>query len=166
MAWVISCLSMSRIASLKGQPVLPLVAGQYYDYRARILSGPDSRRIRIENQVEIESCRGFCKFATLTTDPNRPQRSRTQSDDEQEKQWLDEYHQQVRGPLSPLVEGDARPWLVEATAPIRETLGAVLLPGGGFALPGLKSVGPVKRSATRQPAAQKQKACFKSSFSR
>lgn len=36
----------------------------------------------------------------------------------QEKQWLDEYHQQVREALSPLVNSEARPWLVEATAPI------------------------------------------------
>jgi hypothetical protein len=40
---------------------------------------------------------------------------------EQEKQWLDEYHLKVRETLSPRVDSDARPWLFEATAPIRVT---------------------------------------------
>ena len=52
-------------------------------------------------------------------DPNRPQPVELNLLNEQEKQWLDEYHQQVREALSPMVESDARPWLVEATAPIR-----------------------------------------------
>uniref|UniRef100_UPI001112EB30 M24 family metallopeptidase C-terminal domain-containing protein n=1 Tax=Enterobacter sp. IF2SW-B1 TaxID=1841143 RepID=UPI001112EB30 len=38
---------------------------------------------------------------------------------EQEKQWLDEYHEQVREALSPLVNREARAWLEAATAPVR-----------------------------------------------
>ncbi|HID3974633.1 TPA: aminopeptidase P family protein [Enterobacter cloacae] len=80
----------------------------------------DSHGIRIENQVEIvESRPGFCKFASLTLIPIDLSQVELNLLNEQEKQWLDEYHQQVREALSPLVESDARPWLVEATAPIR-----------------------------------------------
>lgn len=80
----------------------------------------DSHGIRIENQVEIvESSPGFCKFASLTLIPIDLSQVELNLLNEQEKQWLDEYHQQVREALSPMVESDARPWLVEATAPIR-----------------------------------------------
>jgi len=80
----------------------------------------DSHGIRIENQVEIvESRPGFCRFASLTLIPIDLGQVELNLLTEQEKQWIDEYHQQVRDALSPLVDSDARPWLFEATAPIR-----------------------------------------------
>jgi Xaa-Pro aminopeptidase len=35
-----------------------------------------------------------------------------------EREWLDEYHAQVRTRLEPLVSGDARAWLIERTKPL------------------------------------------------
>ncbi len=97
----------------------PLVAGNIMTIEPGYYLA-DSHGIRIENQVEIvESCPGFCKFASLTLIPIDLSQVELNLLNEQEKQWLDEYHQQVREALSPLVESDARPWLVEATAPIR-----------------------------------------------
>ena len=97
----------------------PLVAGNIMTIEPGYYLG-DSHGIRIENQVEIvESRPGFCKFSSLTLIPIDLSQVELHLLSEQEKQWLDEYHQQVRETLSPLVESDARPWLVEATAPIR-----------------------------------------------
>ncbi|HBH7060372.1 TPA: aminopeptidase P family protein [Enterobacter cloacae] len=97
----------------------PLVAGNIMTIEPGYYLA-DSHGIRIENQVEIvESLPGFCKFASLTLIPIDLSQVELNLLNEQEKQWLDEYHQQVREALSPLVESDARPWLVEATAPIR-----------------------------------------------
>lgn len=97
----------------------PLVAGNIMTIEPGYYLA-DSHGIRIENQVEIvESRPGFCKFASLTLIPIDLSQVELNLLNEQEKQWLDEYHQQVREALSPLVESDARPWLVEATAPIR-----------------------------------------------
>ncbi|WP_312627231.1 aminopeptidase P family protein [Scandinavium sp.] len=80
--------------------------------------------IRIENQVEVvESQPGFCKFASLTMIPIDLSQVDINLLSEQEKQWLDEYHQLVRETLSPLVDSDARPWLFSATAPVRVQLG-------------------------------------------
>lgn len=79
-----------------------------------------SHGIRIENQVEvIESQPGFCKFASLTLIPIDLSAVELPLLNEQEIAWLDEYHQQVREILSPRVSGEARPWLIEATAPVR-----------------------------------------------
>lgn len=76
--------------------------------------------IRIENQVEIvESAPGFCRFASLTLIPIDLSQVEMHLLSEQEKQWLDEYHQRVRDTLSPRVSSDARPWLFAATAPVR-----------------------------------------------
>ncbi|MRS16319.1 M24 family metallopeptidase [Enterobacteriaceae bacterium RIT691] len=76
--------------------------------------------IRIENQVEVvESQPGFCKFASLTMIPIDLSQVEMNLLNEQEKQWLDDYHQLVRETLSPLVESEARPWLFTATAPVR-----------------------------------------------
>lgn len=76
--------------------------------------------IRIENQVEIiESRPGFCRFSTLTLVPIDLSLVELHLLSEAEKQWIDDYHQQVRETLSPRVESGARPWLVAATAPIR-----------------------------------------------
>ena len=80
----------------------------------------DGHGIRIENQVEIvESRPGFCKFASLTLIPIDLSQVELDLLSEQEKAWLDAYHQQVREALSPLVNSDARSWLEEATAPVR-----------------------------------------------
>lgn len=79
-----------------------------------------SHGIRIENQVEvIASQTGFCKFASLTLIPIDLSAVELPLLNEQEIAWLDEYHQLVRETLSPLVSSEARPWLIEATAPVR-----------------------------------------------
>ena len=97
----------------------PLVAGNIMTIEPGYYLA-DSHGIRIENQVEIvESRPGFCKFASLTLIPIDLSQVELHLLNEQEKQWLDDYHQQVRDVLSPLVDSDARPWLFEATAPIR-----------------------------------------------
>lgn len=99
----------------------PLVAGNIMTIEPGYYLA-DSHGIRIENQVEIvESRPGFCKFASLTLIPIDLSQVELHLLNDQEKQWLDEYHQQVRDVLSPLVDSDARPWLFEATAPIRVT---------------------------------------------
>lgn len=97
----------------------PLLAGSIITIEPGYYQA-DSHGIRIENQVEIvESMPGFCKFASLTLIPIDLSQVELNLLSEREKQWLDSYHQQVRDILSPLVESDARPWLFEATAPIR-----------------------------------------------
>lgn len=76
--------------------------------------------IRIENQVEIvESRPGFCKFSTLTLVPIDLNLVELHLLNDAEKQWIDDYHQQVRETLSGRVNSEARPWLFAATAPIR-----------------------------------------------
>lgn len=96
----------------------PLVAGNIMTIEPGYYLG-DSHGIRIENQVEIvESRPGFCRFASLTLIPIDLSQVELNLLSEQEKQWLDAYHQQVREALSPLVNSEARTWLVEATAPI------------------------------------------------
>ncbi|PDO90157.1 aminopeptidase P family protein [Kosakonia pseudosacchari] len=80
----------------------------------------DNYGIRIENQVEVvESQPGFCRFASLTLIPIDLSQVEWSLLSEQEQQWLDDYHQQVRDTLSPLVDDDARAWLFTATAPLR-----------------------------------------------
>lgn len=97
----------------------PLVAGNIMTIEPGYYLG-DSHGIRIENQVEIvESRPGFCKFASLTLIPIDLSQVELDLLSEQEKTWLDAYHQQVREALSPLVNSDARSWLEEATAPVR-----------------------------------------------
>lgn len=96
----------------------PLVAGNIMTIEPGYYLG-DSHGIRIENQVEIvESRPGFCKFASLTLIPIDLSQVELDLLSEQEKAWLDAYHQQVREALSPLVNSDARSWLEEATAPV------------------------------------------------
>ncbi|MFV9326880.1 aminopeptidase P family protein [Citrobacter europaeus] len=76
--------------------------------------------IRIENQVEIINSRpGFCRFSTLTLVPIDLNLVERHLLSDAEKQWIDDYHQQVRESLSPRVNAEARPWLFAATAPIR-----------------------------------------------
>ncbi|HDR2398129.1 TPA: aminopeptidase P family protein [Enterobacter bugandensis] len=97
----------------------PLVAGNIMTIEPGYYLG-DSHGIRIENQVEIvESRPGFCKFASLTLIPIDLSQVELDLLSEQEKQWLDEYHQQVREALTPLVNSEARSWLEAATAPVR-----------------------------------------------
>ncbi len=97
----------------------PLVAGNIITIEPGYYLA-EAYGIRIENQVEvIESRPGFCKFASLTLIPIDLSQVELQLLSEQEKGWLDAYHQQVRDALSSLVEGSARPWLIAATAPIR-----------------------------------------------
>ncbi|ANR76831.1 X-Pro aminopeptidase [Kosakonia sacchari] len=80
----------------------------------------DNYGIRIENQVEVvESQPGFCRFASLTLIPIDLSQVEWSLLSEQEQQWLDDYHQQVRDTLSPRVDDDARAWLFAATAPLR-----------------------------------------------
>ncbi|SAH98127.1 creatinase [Enterobacter roggenkampii] len=67
----------------------------------------------------MESRPGFCKFASLTLIPIDLSQVELDLLSEQEKAWLDAYHQQVREALSPRVNSDARSWLEEATAPVR-----------------------------------------------
>ncbi|MEG5463388.1 aminopeptidase P family protein [Enterobacter chuandaensis] len=96
----------------------PLVAGNIMTIEPGYYLG-DSHGIRIENQVEIvESQPGFCRFASLTLIPIDLSQVELHLLSEQEKQWLDEYHQQVREALSPRVNSEARAWLEAATAPI------------------------------------------------
>ncbi len=80
----------------------------------------DRYGIRIENQVEVvESQPGFCRFSSLTLIPVDLSQVEWHLLSEQEQQWLDDYHQQVRETLAPLVNSEARPWLFAATAPLR-----------------------------------------------
>lgn len=80
----------------------------------------DEYGIRIENEVEVvESRPGFCRFNSLTLIPIDLSQVDLSQLCEQEIQWLDAYHQQVRETLSPRVNSDAREWLVAATAPVR-----------------------------------------------
>jgi Xaa-Pro aminopeptidase len=80
----------------------------------------DSHGIRIENQVEVVASQpGFCKFASLTLIPIDLSAVDLALLNETEIAWLDEYHLWVRETLSPKVSGEARPWLIEATAAVR-----------------------------------------------
>lgn len=75
--------------------------------------------IRIENQVEVvESQPGFCRFSSLTLVPIDLSQVEWPLLSNEEKQWLDTYHQQIRDTLLPLVDSDARAWLETATAPV------------------------------------------------
>jgi len=101
----------------------PLVAGNIITIEPGYYLA-EAYGIRIENQVEVvESRTGFCKFASLTLIPIDLSQVELHLLSEQEKAWLDEYHQQVRDALSSLVDSSARPWLIAATAPIRAQKG-------------------------------------------
>ncbi len=67
----------------------------------------------------INSRPGFCRFSTLTLVPIDLNLVELHLLSEAEKQWIDDYHQQVRETLSPRVNAEARPWLFAVTAPIR-----------------------------------------------
>ncbi|MCT4702140.1 aminopeptidase P family protein [Enterobacteriaceae bacterium H20N1] len=94
--------------------ILTIEPGYYLD---------GSHGIRIENQVEVVASQpGFCKFASLTLIPVDLSAVDLSLLNEQEIAWLDEYHLWVRETLSPRVSSEARPWLFEATAPVRARL--------------------------------------------
>ncbi|MCU6670129.1 aminopeptidase P family protein [Enterobacteriaceae bacterium H4N4] len=97
----------------------PLVAGNIMTIEPGYYLA-DQYGIRIENQVEIvESVAGFCRFASLTLAPIDLSQVELHLLSDKEKQWLDDYHQQVREALSSRIDSAARPWLIAATAPIR-----------------------------------------------
>lgn len=84
----------------------------------------DQYGIRIENQVEVVAgAPGFCRFSSLTLIPIDLNQVETGLLSAQEKAWIDDYHQQVRDTLAPLINSDARAWLFAATAPLRVQTG-------------------------------------------
>ncbi|MFV9473039.1 aminopeptidase P family protein [Advenella sp. RU8] len=84
---------------------------------------PGQWGIRIENLVcnvsggETEFGR-FLKFETLTLCPIDTRCIATHMLDEAERNWLNQYHEQVRNRLQPLVDGAALQWLLERTRPL------------------------------------------------
>lgn len=84
---------------------------------------PGQWGIRIENLVcnvsggETEFGR-FLKFETLTLCPIDTRCIATHMLDEAERNWLNQYHEQVRNRLQPLVDGAALQWLQERTRPL------------------------------------------------
>lgn len=79
--------------------------------------------IRIENLVLVVNApepgeRGMMAFETLTHAPIDRNLVDSSIMSEQELDWLNRYHAAVFEKISPLVEGEAKAWLQEATAPI------------------------------------------------
>ncbi len=79
--------------------------------------------IRIENLVLVELSQGTAEremlgFETLTLAPIDRTLVEPSLLDDEEIEWLDEYHAQVRETLAPLVDPDTARWLAEATQPI------------------------------------------------
>ena len=98
----------------------PLVAGNIMTIEPGFYLA-DHYGIRIENQVEVvESRPGFCRFSTLTLIPIDLRQVEWPLLSEQEKQWLNDYHQQVRETLLPLTDAAARSWLLAATEPFTD----------------------------------------------
>ncbi len=85
----------------------------------------DAYGIRIENLVAVtESPRGegeerdMLAFETLTLAPIDRRLVLRELLSAEEVAWLDGYHARVRAEIAPLLEGAARSWLEEATAPL------------------------------------------------
>lgn len=98
----------------------PLVAGNIMTIEPGFYLA-DHYGIRIENQVEVvESRPGFCRFSTLTLIPIDLRQVEWSLLSEPEKQWLNDYHQQVRETLLPLIDEAARSWLLAATEPFTD----------------------------------------------
>lgn len=98
----------------------PLVAGNIITIEPGFYLA-DHYGIRIENQVEVvESRPGFCRFRSLTLIPIDLRQVEWSLLSEQEKQWLNDYHQQVRETLLPLTDAAARAWLLAATEPFTD----------------------------------------------
>jgi len=98
----------------------PLVAGNIMTIEPGFYLA-DRYGISIENQVEVvESRPGFCRFRSLTLIPIDLRQVEWPLLSEQEKQWLNDYHQQVRETLLPLTDAAARSWLLAATEPFTD----------------------------------------------
>lgn len=79
--------------------------------------------IRLENLIVVEPAeaepgREMLGFATLTLCPIDRLLIDADALSREERDWLDTYHARVRDEVSPLVEGTARDWLDQATAPL------------------------------------------------
>jgi len=75
-----------------------------------------SHGIRIENLVLVEERgSGMLGFETISYAPIDQRLIVADMLTPEEKAWLNEYHAKVREVLSPLLEGDAREWLEQAT---------------------------------------------------
>jgi Xaa-Pro aminopeptidase len=75
--------------------------------------------IRIENLitvVESASYPGYLEFETLTLAPVDKRLIALDLLTPAEREWLDRYHQRVWAKIGPLVTGDVREWLRQATA--------------------------------------------------
>ena len=82
--------------------------------------------VRIENLVLNREAGAsefgtFLKFETLTLCPIDTRCLEPSLLSREELEWFDAYHAQVRERLSPLLEGPAREWLLERTAPLSIT---------------------------------------------
>ena len=78
--------------------------------------------VRIENLVlnreaQTSEFGSFLKFETLTLCPIDTRCLESSLLTQEEREWLDAYHAQVRERLSPLLQGVALEWLLERTAP-------------------------------------------------
>ncbi|WP_110456019.1 aminopeptidase P family protein [Shewanella algidipiscicola] len=85
----------------------------------------DAFGIRIENLVAIRPCpalagaeREMYEFDALTLIPIDTRLVERPLLTTQELTWLNDYHQRVRDTLSPLMQGDALAWLLQATEAI------------------------------------------------
>jgi len=79
--------------------------------------------IRLENLVLVIEAEGandkpMLAFEPLTLAPFDRKLIETALLTDEERNWLNAYHQQVRNTLSPLVEGSTKSWLEAATTPI------------------------------------------------
>jgi Xaa-Pro aminopeptidase len=79
--------------------------------------------IRIENLVLVQPVDGggereMMRFETLTLAPIDRNLIEPSLLDDEEIDWLDDYHAHVRDTLTPLVDSDTAQWLAEATQPI------------------------------------------------
>lgn len=77
--------------------------------------------IRIENLVVVRDAAnfpGYYDFETLTLAPIDTRLIDTDLLTPQEKDWLNAFHARIRAEIGPLVEGEVRTWLQQATAAI------------------------------------------------
>ena len=81
--------------------------------------------IRIENLVVVEEDsqpgeRPMLRFSTLTRAPIDRRLVNAGDLSDEEADWLDTYHSEVRESLRPLVDAETAAWLDEVTRPIRD----------------------------------------------
>ncbi|WP_240233310.1 aminopeptidase P family protein [Devosia lacusdianchii] len=82
--------------------------------------------LRVENQVEVVAgAPGFLRFATLTLVPIDLSMADAAQLNRSDIAYLDAYHAQVRAALTGRLSQRAEAYLVEATAPLHEQLGAL-----------------------------------------